>query len=340
MRNFAVRIWAVWSVVALVGLTLPGLAQQPASPAKPQRAQAPAPATGMLELRPTYVLGPDDQILIRAANVEDINEKPFRIETDGFLTLPLLGRVQAGGLTVAQLEKALAERLAAFVRSPQVSISIVQYRAEPIFAVGAFQSPGIHLLQGRRTLIEMLTVIGGLQPNASRRIRLTRRSEFGQIPLPSAVEDKENQLSTVEINLGTLMENVSPAEDIELKPFDILRASTGGQVFATGQVNKAGAFELNDRESMGVIQLLSLAGGLAADAKPDKAVILRPILDTNRRAAIPINLKLVLSGRATDFPLMPNDILMIPKGSNALRTSMLVVIPVATALVTTLLVNH
>src|SRR3954447_5216167 len=55
----------------------------------------------------TYVLGPDDQIVVRVLDLEEVPDKPFRIDTRGNLNVPLIGRVHAGGLTVEQLEAAL-----------------------------------------------------------------------------------------------------------------------------------------------------------------------------------------------------------------------------------------
>jgi len=65
-----------------------------AQPAAPQ-AQPVAEA-----LRPTYVLGPGDQILIRAFEADEISDKPFRVDADGFVTLPMVGRLRAGGVSV------------------------------------------------------------------------------------------------------------------------------------------------------------------------------------------------------------------------------------------------
>ena len=66
----------------------------------------------------------------------------------------------------------------------------------------------------------MLTAVGGLQPNAARQVKVTRRAEYGPIPLPNAMEDPEKKISTVEISMGSLRENVNPAEDILLQPYD------------------------------------------------------------------------------------------------------------------------
>ncbi len=48
-------------------------------------------------IRPNYILGANDQILVRAPEVDELNQRPFRIDPDGFVTLPLIGRVRAGG---------------------------------------------------------------------------------------------------------------------------------------------------------------------------------------------------------------------------------------------------
>ena len=68
--------------------------------------------------------------------------------------------------------------------------------------------------------MEMLAVVGGMQPNASRRIKITRRSEYGPIPFPTRSKIRKGKVSTVEISLDSLTQNINPAEDIILKAYD------------------------------------------------------------------------------------------------------------------------
>ena len=272
------------------------------------------------QVRANYVLGTNDQILIRAFQVQEIGERPYRIDMDGNIDLPLLGVVKASGLSVDELEAELVKRLAMYVRNPQVSVTVAQYRSEPVFFVGAFRSPGIYPLQGRRTLVEMLTSIGGLQSNASRRITVTRNLEYGPIPLPTAVTNKANNTSRVEISMGSLRDQVNPAEDIVLMPYDQIAVARAEMVYVGGEVNKIGSLELGERESLSVIQAISLSGGLARDADLEKARVMRPVLDSTKRAEIPLNLKRILEGKSNDFPLMPNDLLYVPKSSKVSTT--------------------
>lgn len=290
------------------------LAQNP--PARPPTAQPQVPpAQQQPVIRPNYVLGSNDQVLIRVPQAEEINERPFRIDTEGFITLPIIGRVRANGLTVQALETELTTKLREFIREPQVAVTVVQFRSEFVFIVGAFRSPGIYPLLGRQTLVEMLTSVGGLLPNASRRIRITRRADYGAIPLPNAVANPEKKTSTVEISLKSLTEDVNPAEDIALQAYDVISAERAERVYVSGDVGKVGSIELGERDTISVAQALTEAGGFAQFAVRDKVRILRPILGTSRRAEIEIDMKRVFEGKDIDFPLLPNDVLYVPRSS-------------------------
>jgi polysaccharide biosynthesis/export protein len=332
-----------------IGITLPLGAQQPPAPAAGQPVQnsvqnaGQQPTPNALEnIRPTYVLGPGDVISISAFEVEEISDKPYRIDSQGDVNLPLLGKIHVGDLTIEQFEADLMNRLKTIVRQPQVVVRVTQYRSDFVFFEGMFKVTGIVPLQGRRNLMEMLSAIGGTLPNASHRIKVKRRLEFGKIPLPNAVEDPEGKVSTVEISMGSLRDNVNPAEDIALQPFDIISVERAEMVYVNGEVGHVGGIELGERESISAAQLITMVGGLTRDADANKAHVLRPILSTAKRSEIPLNLKKILAGKENDFPLLPNDILVVPRNSKntAIRNVAIYAVPIATSLIVTLLVYH
>src|SRR4029077_18858405 len=89
----------------------------------------------------TYELGPEDQIVIRALHCEEISDKPFRIQPDGFINLPLVGQVKAGGLTVSALEIELQNRLKKCYVNPETTVTISEFRSQPVSVVGSVTNP-------------------------------------------------------------------------------------------------------------------------------------------------------------------------------------------------------
>lgn len=263
-------------------------------------------------LRPNYVLQIGDQILVRARDVEELTDRPYRIENDGTINLPLAGRLRAADLTVEGLEAAIVQALRQFVVNPQVTVTVTQFKSDPVFVVGAFRAPGIYPLQGKRTLVELLTTVGGVAPNAGRRIRITRRMESGKIPLDNASVSADGRYSSVEISIVSLQTSINSLEDLALEAYDIISAERAEMIFTAGAVGRVGGIEIGERESLSIMQALALSGGLAINANPSKAYILRPVMNTARRAEIPIDLKSVLRGEGNDSPLLPNDILYVP----------------------------
>lgn len=305
--------------VILVAVATLCAAQQPvAGPsAQPHTAAPPAPiaAAAPEELRSTYVLGPEDQITIHALDAEEINDKPVRINTDGHVSLPFVGSVMASGLTVGQLEAEITASLKKYIKNPEVSVSVVEFRSQPVSVIGSVKTPGVQQLQGRKTLIEMLSMAGGLADDAGYTVTITRRLEWGPIPLPSAADDPTGQFSVASISLDRVMDSKDPAENITICPRDIISVPRAKMVYVIGTVVRSGGFVLRERQTLSVLQALSLAGGIDHFAAPQKARILRPVEGTTSRAEIPINLQLVLSGKSGDVPLQAEDILFVPSNT-------------------------
>lgn len=299
---------------ALAALILAAPAMMPQSrPAEEKPPAKPAETEG--QLRSTYVLGPEDLIIIRALEAEEITEKPVRIDMSGYIRLPLAGRVHAAGLTVEQLEAELTTQLKTYLKHPQVAVTITEFRSQPVSIMGAVNTPGVHQLQGRKTLVEILSLAGGVQPDAGHSIKITRHLEWGRIPLPNATDDPTGQFSVGEVSLKAITEAKNPAENILIRPNDVISVPRAETIYVIGEVRKPGGFMLRARESVSVLQALSLAEGLARTAGPKNAKILRTAPGGSQRTEIPIDLSKVLAGKATDVALQPEDILFVPNNT-------------------------
>jgi polysaccharide export outer membrane protein len=262
-----------------------------------------------------YVLGPEDQITIRALDAEEISDKPFTIDTSGYVNLPLLGQIQAAGLTVPKLEAAIAAKLKEFVWDPRVAVTVSEFRSQPVSVIGAVNTPGVQQLRGRKTLIEVLSGAGGLRPDAGYKVTIQRKLERGLIPLPGAKTDPTGQFSLAQVSMPSIMANLHPEENILMRPNDVISVPRADLVYVVGEVKKAGGFPLDEREALSVLKAVALSEGLLATASPTGARILRGGQDASEREEIPVDLKRVLSGKSEDLLLKPNDILFVPSSA-------------------------
>ncbi|MCL4401467.1 MAG: polysaccharide export protein [Acidobacteria bacterium] len=262
--------------------------------------------------RATYVLGPGDQISIRVLEVEEINDKPVRIDLSGYVRLPLVGRVRAGGLTVEQFEANLTRSLTAYVRKPDVSVAVTEYHSQPVSVIGAVKTPGVHQLEGRKTLIEILSMAGGLDVTAGPKVKITRRAEWGPIPLATASRAQGGDFSVAEVNLKDLIDAQNPECNIVILPHDVISVPRAEMIYVVGQVLRSGGYVLNEHEAMTVLQALTLAGGLDRTASPKNARILRSTAGAAERTEISVNLQKILEGKGADLPMRPEDILFVP----------------------------
>ncbi len=260
----------------------------------------------------TYVLGPDDEVSIRVIESEEISEEPFRIDPGGDISLPLVGRVRASGRTPQKLETELTERLRAFIHEPQVLVRVTQFRSQPVSVIGAVNKPGIHQLEGHKSLIEILSLAGGLRQDAGHTVKITRRREWGPIPLESATDDPSGRFHIAEVSLEAVMEARNPEENVLIMPNDVISVPRAEMIYVIGGVERSGGFVLHEKENITVLQALALAGGLTRTAAKKNAKILRPAEGNAERTEIPINLKDIMAGRSEDVVLERDEILFVP----------------------------
>jgi polysaccharide export outer membrane protein len=261
----------------------------------------------------SYILGPNDQIRVHVLHLDEIGPEPMRIDMQGYINLALVGRLHAGGLTVESLEGAIAERLRSYLLNPTVSVTIVEYHSQPVSILGAVNQPGVHQLQGRLRLFEALSLADGLRPDAGDQIKITRRKEWGALPLEGTITDPSGEFSIGSVSTKSVMEASNPEENIELKPNDVISVPKAKLVYIVGSVKRPGGFALNEKDSISVLQAISLAEGLEKTASAGKAVILRNANAGAQGAEVPINVQSILSGKSKDMQLNANDILFIPE---------------------------
>jgi polysaccharide export outer membrane protein len=340
------RVW-VRSFFAFA-ITVPfGLSQTPVGPVVPDSAQAqtlaaqgvqaasgtnPTPPASRDGTRPpervaNYILGPEDTIVIRAFQAEELSDKPMQIDGDGYINLALVGRVKAAGLSVAEFEADLTQRLKDYVKNPQVSVLVTDYRSEPVSVVGDVASPGLVQLRGQKTLVEVIALAGGLKADAGNSVTITRQTSNGRLPISDAVNSPDGKLSTARVNLHDVMDGRDTENNVLIKPNDVVMVPKARLLYVIGEVQKPGAYVLSERDSVSVLQALALAGGFTQLASPKKAKILYQHEGQPNRTEVATNLRKIMDGQSPDINLHAEDILVVPSnlpkkaGAKALDTA-------------------
>ncbi len=263
-----------------------------------------------------YTLGPGDQINIRVVDMEEFTDRTVRIDPNGYVDLPMIGRIQASGLTMDQLKDTLSSKLSRYINAPQVSLNLSENQTQTVSVIGSVNAPGIHPLSGPRRLLDVLSLAGGEKADAGSRVILTRQTSQGPLPITGAKLDGTGNFSTASLSLDDLLNAANPSENIFVRPGDVISIPKADVIYVVGDVKKAGGFPLSSHPSLSILQALSLAQGLDHDASPGRAKILRPVPGGDGKSKeIPVDISKILAGQNPDVPLFAEDILFIPNSA-------------------------
>jgi polysaccharide biosynthesis/export protein len=259
-----------------------------------------------------YVIGPEDVLRVEVFDVPELSNLTLRVANDGTIA-PLLGHVQAAGLTTSKVRQELESKWGHnYLQNPQVSVFVQEFHAQPVSIVGAVENPGLYQLTGPRSLIEMLSQAGGLAKRSSapagRTVYVTHRGGSQDLQPVDGMHllapDK------VEIDLRKLFYSKEDALNITIHPSDIISVSKADIVYVTGRgVTRPGGFVLEDRDNVTVFQALAMAEALTSNAAKHDARTIRQKPDGSK-LEIPIDTDKVLKGQALDPVLAANDVLI------------------------------
>ena len=296
---------------------------QPGNPTADTPAEPVYGSPGGGRIGADYALGPEDVLSISVLNVPELSQT-VRVQNDGNIDVKLLGRVKAAGLKTKELEAELAAEWGEkYLEDPEVTVFVREYHACPVSVIGAVEKPGLYQIPATRTLIEVLSMAGGLAKRSSgaagRYVFVTRRGGFQDLPeAPGLLPMPTDHPTQVRIDLRQLTVERNEALNIEIKPFDVVSVSKAGVVYVVGAVKKPGGFLLEDRDSVTVIQALAMAEGFAGSPNKKEAQVIRRGEDGSV-APISVDLAKLMrvkkrdnQDKGEDLDLFANDILIVP----------------------------
>ncbi|WP_440995041.1 polysaccharide biosynthesis/export family protein [Arhodomonas sp. SL1] len=218
--------------------------------------------------RESYRLGRDDLIEITVLGVPEL-AREVRIDGDGMVTLPLIGEVNVADKTVQGASELIADRYEeSYLRDPQVSVLVKEYRSLRITVLGSVQKPQVYSVQRRLGLLEALALAGGLTEKAGRMVYVNDRVDN---------PDGEGKIRrNLVVSLDEVLAGGSGAEDtpdLTLSDGAVINVPEAGVIYVEGAVEKPGVYPLQGETS--VLQAVTMAGGLQFKAKDSGIRVLR-----------------------------------------------------------------
>ncbi len=294
-----------------------------------------------------YPIGPGDIVQISVPPIDELRDRTVRVEADGSISLPMLGTLQAGGLTEKQLRAEMDERLKKYMYNPEVDVFIKEYRSRQVAVIGMVNTPGLVTLDGpNETVLDMMTRAGGLTATAADEILLmpaeqNKQQEIGRIaevsangadpaaalhhgvPPSDAAAAREAAFKRGELS-ALLRQNSRPLIiglkstaltgggtylNMPVRPGDVIVVPGGGDVMVVGWVQNPGHFQVGS--GLTALGAIGAAGGPMYAADNSDVHLIRTRRDGSK-LVLKIDLDKIKEGKEADLPVRGNDVIDVP----------------------------
>jgi polysaccharide biosynthesis/export protein len=157
----------------------------------------------------TYIIGADDVLAINVWKEPEVS-RTVPVRSDGKISVPLAGEVQASGETPRQLEKELATKLQSFISEPEVTVIVTEVKSQKFNILGMVTKPGSYPLTNSSTVLDAIATAGGFRDFAKQKsiYILRQNSDGGQTRLP--------------FNYKDVIKGKNSAQNIKLQPRDTI----------------------------------------------------------------------------------------------------------------------
>ena len=239
-----------------------------------------------------YEVGDGDLLKITVYNNPDLTSE-VRVSGEGMITVPLIGEVSVKAMTATEIGKKLASLFAnGYIKNPQVSVFIQEYKSKKVTTLGEFTKPGLIEMRGNSTLMEVISNAGGITLNAGETLFIQRNA------VKSGASQKDDVI--ISIDLTKLLEGTDMSSNVPVLDGDSIYVPKAAYVYVTGEVKNPGAFKIT--KGLTVLRSITLAGGFTLKANKDKTEIVRKTG----------NVENTIKVKMEDL-IAPDDIIVVPE---------------------------
>jgi polysaccharide export outer membrane protein len=252
-------------------------------------AQAPRP----IQQDKDYIIGPEDILEIQVWGNKDLNQVVF-VRPDGRTSLPLVGEIGVAGQSVQQLQDHLTNVYEKTVKGAVVTVMVKEIKSRPVYFIGGFGKPGVMQLTRELTLLQAISVVGGVVPNADAEKGFLLRGD-----------------KRIPIDFNRLVQRGDLSQNPKLEPGDSIVVPLADAVYVNGEVKTPGAVKYTG--DLTILKALTQVGGLTPLASAGRVDVLRGNAEKKERIRVDVDKMMRSPDENPDIRLQPNDIIFVPQ---------------------------
>jgi polysaccharide export outer membrane protein len=251
-------------------------------------------------LRQKYLIGPGDVVKVVVWNREKLSGVHV-VGPYGFITLPLLGEFKMEGLGRGEAAKKITQFYSKFYDKPIVTVSVEKYLNNKIYVLGRVTKPGVVYFDGIGTLLEAISLAGGLSLG----------DKATTVSKCYIVRGKEQ---IIWIDLQQLLLNANTKLNVQLANNDIIYfpESKEATVFVMGEVKNPGSYQIH-RSGLSFLDAINLAGGPTENAKTEELSLIRDMKEQEGVKIVDLDRILAKGDFSQNYRLKDNDIIYLPR---------------------------
>jgi polysaccharide biosynthesis/export protein len=271
-----------------------------------------------------YAIGPGDVLEINVAGVEEMKNISERVTGDETVSLPFVGMINTRGMTDKTLRSEIRRRLETnYVRNPQVSLFVKEFRSRQVAVIGAVQKPGLYnLASSADTVMSMISQAGGMRNDAAEHILFLPAEPVEPEKAKEIIDSLPVQLMSqnttplilknadpIVINLDSVNRSGNQMYlNMPALPGDIVMVSGGGEVLIQGWVQKPGAYKITS--GLTILGAMAAAGGTSYPADTASVELIRTNPQGHKSTFV-ADLDAIKSGAQPDVPLREGDLINV-----------------------------
>jgi polysaccharide export outer membrane protein len=268
-----------------------------------------------------YHIGPGDEIELQIWELQNIDKNEIinrRVDLMGQINIPVLNIVEVSGLSEIKLREHVKLLLSQqYMRNPQVTVKITNYRSKEVLIVGHIAHPGSVFLQtNNASLLDVIGLAGGISNDAGPNIEILRGAYNAQSgsaikPISQSVNSTSGHIDREVVSIADMFAENNAQINPVIYPGDVVKihSASEGYIYVSGEVERPGATLF--RRPFNLLQAISAKGGLTNIADNTKCKIVR-LLNNGSEQVIMVDIAKIDSGKHRNIELAQNDTIFIP----------------------------